>query len=380
MNREYLWQVLDGLDDRHIAAAARFDPEGEETLRERSTDMKTNNRHIRRAAVIALAAALILALGATAYAAGWLDSIFGQASRKFNTNDESESRIEAAAAAVDQAPLTPETQELPAFDGSSLTLKESYYDGEGLLLGVDLDAAVPEPVIGYEPDDDLLARITQDNQTYGVYHSTAEDLERMRQDIEANYAGTADYADLMAQVEAQEALLAAGDPDDLDACLDAGYITQEMYDESMSARTERGAAAGLHYDSAICLDWYMQETLTGEQYGKFWELLERDGAVCVAMRDLYLGDHMLAEGMDIAAMSTDMDAGTFVEAQAPDESTGQLTADLPEALQDLDALHVQLKVKGSPVYYYMQMDGRAYALYDQAEEQLVPFTIPNSAK
>ena len=379
MNRDDLWQIMDGVADRHIAATARFDPAEASALRERSADMQ-KRKTIKHIALVALAAALLLALGVTAYAAGWLDSIFGQAAQKFNTNDASEKRIETAAAAVSEAPTEPEKQTLPAFDGSSLTLQESWYDGEGLLLGVDLDAAAPEPVIGYEPEDDLLGRITQDNLTYGVYHATAEDLDRMRQDIEANYAGTADYDDLMAQVEAQQALLAAGDPDDLDLCLDTGYITQQQYEDSMAARTERGAAAGLHYESAIWLDRYMQEHLTGEQYEAFWQALERDGAVCVATQELYLGDHMLAEGMDIAAMSTDVDAGTFVEAQAPDGDSGRLSADLPAELQGLDELHIQLKVKGCPVYYYMQLDGRAYALYDQAEEQLVPFTIPNSAK
>ena len=46
----------------------------------------------------------------------------------------------------------------------------------------------------------------------------------------------------------------------------------------------------------------------------------------------------------------------------------------------MDELHIQLKVKGGPMYYYMTLDGRAYALYKQAEEQLVSFTVPNSAK
>ncbi len=128
MNREYLWQVLDGLDDRHIAAAARFDPEGEETLRERSTDMKTNNRHIRRAAVIALAAALILALGATAYAAldgaEWFKSWFSDQVGEELTEGQ-KTYIEGAAAGIGQSVTA---------DGWTVTLDSAISDGRYFYL------------------------------------------------------------------------------------------------------------------------------------------------------------------------------------------------------------------------------------------------------
>lgn len=369
MDREVLSQALGGIADRHIDAALR---EGEFAMR----------KHIllRRIAVLAAAAALLLALGVTAYAAGWLDSIFGQAARQINANDGSEDRIEAAAAAVSAEPQEPKTQALPAFDGSRLTLKESYYDGQGLLLGVDLDAARPDPVIGYEPDEELLERIVQPNQTYQFYYSTLEDIEQLRKFIQENTTDPAELDEQMAQLDAQEALTASGDPDDLDHCLEAGCISQGEYDGDMSARTERGKAAGLHYESAIWLDAFLERELTGEEYDEFWQLLERDGAACVVLQDVYIGDHMLVDGVDIAAAGTDVVAGTFIEAQTPAENGGILSADLPELLQDLDQLQVQLKVKGGATYYYMTLDGRAYALFEQGEEQLVPFTVPNSAK
>ncbi len=379
MDRELISQAMGDIADRHVAGAIGFGPEGA-ALREGSMDMKRKNR-VRTIAVVAAAAALLLALGVTAYAAGWLDSIFGQAAQQINTNDEAEERIEAAAAMVSEAPQEPETRELPGFDSSKLTLKESYYDGQGLLLGVDLDAARPDPVVGFEPDGDLLERIVQPGLTYQVYYSTQEDMEQLREFIQENTSEPVELDEQLAQLDAQEALTASGDPDDLDHCLDTGYISQDQYDESMRARTQRGAAAGLHYESAICLDTFMEQTLTGEEYEQFWNILEKNGAVCVVMEDMYVGDHMLAEdGVDLAAMQTDVTGGTFVEAQSDAEGKGYLTAALPEELKDLDELHIQLKVKGGPVYYYMTLDGRAYALHEQGEEQLVSFTVPNSAK
>ena len=102
--------------------------------------------------------------------------------------------------------------------------------------------------------------------------------------------------------------------------------------------------------------------------------------MCVATRDVYLGDHMFVEGVDVAASGTEVTGGTFVEVRAKDDYTDQLSAELPAELQDLDEVHIQLKVKGDPVWYYMTLDGRAYTLREQGEEQLVPFTIPNSTK
>ena len=185
-----------------------------------------------------------------------------------------------------------------------------------------LDAARPAPVIGYEPDEELLARIVQPNHTYQFYYSTLEDIEQLREFIQTNAADPTELDAQIAQLDAQEALTASGDPDDLDHCLETGYISQEEYDGDMSARTERGKAAGLHYESAIWLDAFLERELTGEEYEDLWAVLERDGAACVVLQDVHIGDHMLVEGVDIAAASTDVEAGTFIEAQTPAENGG----------------------------------------------------------
>lgn len=63
MNRDRLFQALSGLDDRYIAEAIRYAPEDASGASERIVHMKT-----KRIITIALAAALILALGVTAWA------------------------------------------------------------------------------------------------------------------------------------------------------------------------------------------------------------------------------------------------------------------------------------------------------------------------
>lgn len=65
MNRDQILQLLDAVDDRFVTESARFDPARRPT--ERSASMKT-----KRILTLALAAALLLGLGAVAYAAGWI--------------------------------------------------------------------------------------------------------------------------------------------------------------------------------------------------------------------------------------------------------------------------------------------------------------------
>lgn len=67
MNRDQILQLLDGIDDRFVTEAARFDPVGRQGPPERIVHMKS-----KRIITLALAAALLLGLGTVAYAAGWI--------------------------------------------------------------------------------------------------------------------------------------------------------------------------------------------------------------------------------------------------------------------------------------------------------------------
>ncbi len=68
MKRETITRMLNGLDDRYIGEAAAFDPDAVQGGPERIIHMKK-----KRIITLALAAALLIALGVTAYAGGWFD-------------------------------------------------------------------------------------------------------------------------------------------------------------------------------------------------------------------------------------------------------------------------------------------------------------------
>ncbi len=135
MTREGLFEALGGVADRHVAAAVRFDPRGAYALPERSADMN-KRRTIRRVAVTALAAALLLALGATAWAAldgaEWFKSWFASASGTELTEGQTE-YIDQAAAGVGQSVTA---------DGWTVTLQSAMTDGQYLYMM--LDAQAPE--------------------------------------------------------------------------------------------------------------------------------------------------------------------------------------------------------------------------------------------
>ena len=70
MKREQISERISNIDSRQVAEAFQFDPDLCARAPERIIHMK------KRIITIALAAVLMLALGATAYAAGWLSPIF----------------------------------------------------------------------------------------------------------------------------------------------------------------------------------------------------------------------------------------------------------------------------------------------------------------
>ena len=54
--------------------------------------------------------------------------------------------------------------------------------------------------------------------------------------------------------------------------------------------------------------------------------------------------------------------------------------ELVEAAQNRDVLHIQLNIKSSHTYYYMELGGPAYFYYETVNEVQVPFTVENSGE
>lgn len=334
MNREQISDLVGSIADRHITATAQYDPRGVSGSPERISTM--NIRSIRKPLLVAAVVALLLALGVTAYAAGWLAPIFHKM-QGMTPDTERKALYEAAEQTVNNREQAPETVTLPAFDNSRITLSERYYDGKTLLLGVNLEEVVPGMTVGYTPDEAQLAKI--DNVAF--FH-----------DVHGS--------------------------DDLDALLSEG-MERSHYEEYLGHRTDYAKEYDFRNLSAITLDWMLKEKLSAEEYEAAWRRLRETGHLCVVDSEVFIGDHIvLDDGTDLGVTGQqNMDSD---DVSAHSGNIFIEVSSLPEAAQDRAALNINLNIKNARTWYYMELGGPAYFYYETVDEIQVPFTVENSGK
>ena len=145
---------------------AMFDPAEikEITMRKIHENSTHPRRSFRRITAVALAACLILALGVTAYATGFAQSVIAQI--RYATPDaERDALLQEAAKKSNKEPETVELTET-AGTGESFTLEESYYDGENLMLVYSLDTLIRPVEFGYGPGDEYFDELHTAGEGY----------------------------------------------------------------------------------------------------------------------------------------------------------------------------------------------------------------------
>lgn len=297
------------------------------------SEMKNETKHFsaRRTFTLILAAVLCISiLTITAAAAGWIPGIFAALKEKY---PEDQALFEAAAEANATAEPVTFAVEITEVDASKLTLFEKYYDGQTILLGYDLEAILPEPVVGYEPDEALLKEIKNDELRYAFTY--VED----------------------------------GD-DSVDTLLAKGVIDQEGYDGILNGRSDYAKKYDLRNENSIMMDNELKAMLTEEDYEKFWNQLIRTGYGCVVTQSIYIGDHKYVNGEDMP------DPNEIWEYETDTGSCLRLES-LPEAGRDQESVTVDLKLKSSKIYWYMELEGHAYMQYIPNQDQIVSFTLEN---
>ncbi len=172
MKRETITRMLNDIDDRFVSEAAFPDPASAREGPERIKHMKK-----KRIITLALAAALILALGAAAYAAG-LGSAIAEIARELSHSvpdeemrkerpeaaayiDEWNSRMDEWAEMGENSDKTAQSAVLP--DGTTITLTENFYDGDRLALSYVLSAEGPRIDYDFGPDHECFDLLTESN-------------------------------------------------------------------------------------------------------------------------------------------------------------------------------------------------------------------------
>ncbi|MCR4606231.1 MAG: hypothetical protein K5771_00705 [Oscillospiraceae bacterium] len=346
MNRKLLSKAVSDIDDRFIVEAYNHRSEGTYDVPERIAHMKP-----KRVITFFLAAVLVLALGITAYAEGWISPIFHRMQSIFVIPDgtegvspqyasDLENRLDLYSQAeqyMNENKPEPETVTLPEFDNSSLTLSERFYNGEVLMLGIDLNAAEPEMIAGYEPDEKLLEKI----KYVAFFHDVNGD-------------------------------------DDLDTLLENG-MTREIYDDYLEKRTDYAKEFDFRHQSAIFLDWMLKNELSAEKYEEAWALLRKTGHICAVKSVIYIGDHItMDDGTDIGPTGQQN-----MDSSDPAAHSGNIfieANELPDAAKNLGELNIRLSLKKMRIYYYMELGGPARFYSELIGEEVLPFTVQNSIK
>ena len=333
MKGKKLYDALGYIDDRYLDMVDA--PEKE------NLEMKTDNKHTftRRSISFLVAAAICVSiLAVTAMAAGWIPNIFAAVEPAFPEDAE----ILEAALQVTQTQEV-ETVSVPEIDFTQFTLYERYYDGESILLGYDLSKVMPEPVVGYQPDEELLAQIKQLPRWQQTAHPEQKD-------------------------------------DNLENMYAQGYITEEAYKGALESKTEYAMQYGLDNYWQIVTDREMKETLSTEQYEKFWDILLETGVCCIAVpSDPWIADHIYVNDVDCGEV-LGPDCGNFRVDYTTEVGDCILLNPLPEAGRNQESVTVELSLRSGWHYWYMELDGDVYSHFENNPPYEATFTLQNVNK
>ena len=316
MNSKTLYEAFSYIDDWYLDIA---DAPAKEiyTMSQNKPRVST-----RKTFSVLLAAIICVSLMAvTAVATGWVPSLFNALKEKY---PQDEALFEAAAQANTDA--IPEVREIPQADLSSLVLLERYFDGETILLGYDLDKVLPDPVVGFEPEEELLFKIRKSNRGSAI----------------------------------------AWD----------GFTTGEK-----ELNTKKAEQYNLTADS-FAIDRAMQSCLSEEEYEKAWTILEETGWVCIAVRDVYIGDTILIDGHDLREVYNESN-GYANRTEYESEAGNCLRLEpLPEDVKAKQKVTVTLTARSNVQYLYLdkQGSGRIYFDPDSVESEEISFELERTEK
>ena len=337
MNRELLAKAFGDIDEQLIAQAYRPAPEDASSSSERVIHMKK-----KRIISLALAAALILALGAAASAAGWIAPIFhsiryivpAPEERKpgsesyYSELEKKNAVMEAAEQYMIDTQLVPETARLPEFENCEITLLERFYDGENLELGVHLESDLPVSYVVYNNEEEIMEKAKTIAFSSGIENDDIEMLDPV------------------------------------------------AYDELLAYRSDKSKEYGLRHVSSIVLDSMLCHELTPEEYEAAWRRLLETGHLCVARNQLYVSDHILMEdGTDLGQTYS---VPVYDDMAVRGENVFIDAPELPEAAKGLDNLTFQLNVRLVRSFYYMELDGSTRYYSEFVGEAFVPFRVENA--
>ena len=132
-------RVIGKLDDSYIEEALLTYQDAPSVKRKEIIPMRhtTKKKIPMRFGVLVAVLTMIFALGVTAYATGFADSVIAKMAAAWAVYDaDRNAQFEAAA---EKSNKEPQTMSLTEMMGNAMTMEESYYDGETLMIVYSLD-------------------------------------------------------------------------------------------------------------------------------------------------------------------------------------------------------------------------------------------------
>ncbi len=197
MKREKISQAISGIRPEYVAECQSYMPRSLPSEKEQKM-----GKHTRKIIALALAACLLLALGITACASDAIQSLIGkwwnglilekptdelrQERPDYAEWLDEQLATQAAMAEIgEMATQVNETVDAPGLDGVSITLLESYYDGEKVSMACKL--TLPQTPVDFGVDKaDLDFEQMHETGNWNFAVSLEEDREKIQQKIERN--------------------------------------------------------------------------------------------------------------------------------------------------------------------------------------------------
>ncbi len=312
MNSRELFEGFQYVEDRYLTIA--------DNLEKEIMQMKRNQKRPKSISILIAAAICASILATTALAATMIPGIF----RAMQEQHPEEEALYSAAAQANTDALA-EVKEVPdtQLDFTRFTLFERYYDGETILLGYDLSAIMPEPLVGYVPEngDWSAVKVMEDFASVAWEHPQPWE----------------------------------GNP-----------VTENALAENFPAGAQR-------------MDIMFQAILSPEAYDQAWKMLRENGYVCVRTHDFFVGDHIYVNGADIFEVLSETVWSMREDYEVEEGSCIRLNP-LPEAGRNQDSVTVTLKIKSSERYWYLDMEGNTYYGTGSHQTNEIDFTLDNVTK
>lgn len=334
MNAMDFLQGINDLDDDLIQSSAMLLVE-EDTMKQSKVIRFTG----RVSKVAVVAAVMVGLMSVTALAAAVFPSVFRKmqenltktASELETVNHQSAKELNEMADLLEKAAESskdaiPETTPLPELK-NGVTIGETYYDGQNLL-------------ISYKFDQDLMNL----NMGFGP--------------------GSEHFDDLVPLVFSKP----DGEPT-LEEELKAGRMPQEAYDKIQATLTERGLTK-FKYLSQFEMDERLRTQLSEKEYAAFYAKLNQDGHAGVSFRDMRVGGVMLEDKSILLGQGGQYrtDFGTCYFREGLDEY-------LPDELKNKETLNLRLLGSAIDVYWYLDLETGACMYEELAEEIEIPVTV-----